>query len=438
MGDVTSNELHVLKGLLRYQNWEACSELIELDPQSIPDVTMRQALRVIDEYHRKGLGGAEEDMTVEDLSHLMPVSSLTEHLIEKLRATRDPAPGVVSKILQNFMRESGLRKVAGHLALYQKHKGQLRDDKAADDYLEVTNAANQLIELEDRLTSNDRVLPTSVRDNLHHIEQDSTRHLSFGFAPVLDAHMSGGIPVGEIGAIMAPLGVGKSLVLCNIGAALMAQGHDVIHVTLEMRAPRLTRWYASILSGIPHSDLAERHQEVEAATNPDWGDCYIHDYSGHYCSVATIENVVRRSVHGVAGRTRPAALLVDYLALCDRSKDDLYLALGNDARRLRKLASRYNLAVVTAIQANRKAMEGDAPRTEKHHAADSIELPRVMDWLLTLSQTHVEKLASRLRVLLDKNRYGAENVEMDFQVRYPCLQVLEPGTTFWSDRRNRG
>ena len=78
--------------------------------------------------------------------------------------------------------------------------------------------------------------------------------------PLLDANevLDGGLANGELGAVMAPTGGGKSFFLVNLGFGALAAGKNGIHYTFELSETHVGNRYDSRITGVPTKELRSR------------------------------------------------------------------------------------------------------------------------------------------------------------------------------------
>jgi len=277
--------------------------------------------------------------------------------------------------------------------------------------------------LEERLLDDDKVEPCRASTTIS-FETFKGPRIPFGISPELDRATRGGYPVGKLGGVMAPLSVGKTLTLCNLGTMALRSGYPVYHFSLEMDQGEILAWYYSQLTGVKYKDLEANQDEILGSWKEEWGELLIYDYSGHRCTVNTIE----RAIKDIRRHTdQPGVLLLDYLALCDTpgDGDNRYYSLGVAVRQLRKMMVKYELAGITAVQANRYAMKDG--RTQMHHIADSVQIGQVVDWMLALSQDETMKLAKQIHAAFIRSRLGYGNPQVTLYADYDRLRVFENG-----------
>ena len=114
-----------------------------------------------------------------------------------------------------------------------------------------------------------------------------------GWDPI-DELMDGGLGGGELGVIVAPAGVGKTWMLCAIGAGAIKEGKTVLHYTLELSDNYVGLRYDSIFSGIANQNLKYQKDEVKRKVDEVEGELLIKYYPTKSASVTTLSSHINR------------------------------------------------------------------------------------------------------------------------------------------------
>jgi len=191
----------------------------------------------------------------------------------------------------------------------------------------------------------------------------------------------GGVQPGEVLGVMARPGIGKTLVLCHIAAAgLAGLGH--VCFSLEMPAPQIVERLARMVYGQSGYALRRARREGTLDATP-----YAEAFSRLWLdatpglSVAQMASRVRLAQAG----TSIVAVSIDHLGLIGGDTTlSTYDRVSKQARELKELAKRHDVAVILLIQANRDA-GGDGSR-ELHlgSARDSGVIEEACDYLVAL------------------------------------------------------
>jgi archaellum biogenesis ATPase FlaH len=216
----------------------------------------------------------------------------------------------------------------------------------------------------------------------------------------LDDSISGGLPAGHIGCIVAPPNHGKSTFLISFGAQALRKKKNVVHFTLEMSKEQTASRYNQACNGL----LIRRGPRK---TNEPIG------------KLAVIESMSKKKVADLVEMIktvpfRPDLVVVDYAALAKPSKDykEFRHVLAEVFRELRIFAQESKVPVWTAHQATRNSML-DSYRKESTitmaHLSESFEIAAIVDLMVTLNSTDSEKAQNLCRVYTAKNRLGPAN-----------------------------
>ena len=92
---------------------------------------------------------------------------------------------------------------------------------------------------------------------------------------VINDLTQGGLASGELGVIVAPAGVGKTWILCALGAGAMKNGTNIIHYTLELNEAYVGLRYDSCFTGLANQNLKYRQDEVKIAVDKVEGELVV-------------------------------------------------------------------------------------------------------------------------------------------------------------------
>lgn len=225
---------------------------------------------------------------------------------------------------------------------------------------------------------------------------------------VIDDLTDGGLGPGELGVIVAPSGVGKTWVLCHIGAEAVRQGKHVLHYTLELTQNYVGQRYDTIFTGIPSSDLKENKDQIREKVNKLKGGLMIKYYPPKGITANTIAahiDMVRST------KFQPDLIIIDYADLLvsvnSRNNSD-YQEQGGIYIDLRAMGGEYQIPIWTASQTNRSAIESDVIHADK--IADSYAKVMNADLIISVSRKDTDKLNDTARFHVMKNRFGQDGL----------------------------
>ena len=229
----------------------------------------------------------------------------------------------------------------------------------------------------------------------------------------------GGLAGGELGVIVAPAGIGKTWILCALGAGSMKKGSNVVHYSLELNEAYVGLRYDSIFTGIANQNLKYHQDDVKSSIDKVDGELIVKYFPTKTASVNTL------SAHLQKLRTigKPFDMVVvDYGDILKDTGNarEVRHALGNIYEDLRGLAGEFEVPIWTASQANRSALDEDVIEAQK--VAESYQKVMTADFVVSLSRKVEDKIGNTGRFHVIKNRFGPDGLT------YPAKVNTNNGT----------
>lgn len=248
-----------------------------------------------------------------------------------------------------------------------------------------------------------------------------------GFATI-DHALDGGLIGGEYGLIEAPPGMGKTMVLINLGYAMagLFSACNVLHVTYELSVSKTLKRYGARATGIRVTRgegdfdqvafIAQLQARAKAALR------------GRLRVIQPGRRVddIRRKMDQLAGEGfTTGALIIDYADLMTppQRRKDVRFELADLARELRALGTEYDIPIWSATQAGRQAFYKQT--IEMSDIAESIEKGAVADVILSLNQTKDEEKLGTGRIYAAKVRDGEGNMQVEVVIDRKRQIVME-------------
>lgn len=244
--------------------------------------------------------------------------------------------------------------------------------------------------------------------------------------PTINTICGGGPGRKELMTFLAPPNVGKSFCLTGISTAAATIGKFVVHVTLEMSEKlTLLRIYAK-LSGRSTDVLQSNPYYLDQVVGPyhqQGGEVLVKEFPTGAVDTNGIRDLVLRI--GVMTGRMPDMLVIDYADLLDKGghKEEERHKIARIYRELRGLAVEYNIAVVTASQANRKALGKE--RITMADIAEAFEKAAISDIIIALCQTEEEETAQAGRFFIAKNRNDPRGAMVPLFLQYNIATISE-------------
>ena len=230
----------------------------------------------------------------------------------------------------------------------------------------------------------------------------------------------GGVPSKTLNIALAGTGVGKSLFMCHCASAYLAQGLNVLYITLEMAEERIAERIDANLLDVSMDDLHALPKDlydskIEKVRNKTNGQLIIKEYptasahAGHFRSLFN-ELSLKKSF-------RPDVVFIDYLNICTSARFKggnvgSYFFIKAIAEELRGLAVEFNVPIFSATQTTRTGFVSTDIGLED--TAESFGLPATADFMFALQSNEELEQLGQMKVKQLKNRYNDPSLHRSF------------------------
>jgi archaellum biogenesis ATPase FlaH len=223
----------------------------------------------------------------------------------------------------------------------------------------------------------------------------------------IDKIVGGGLGSGELGVVIAPTGVGKSMVLAHLGAEAIKQGSTVVHYTLELRDTTIGNRYDSCITGIPINQLFHNKEEIFEEIKEIPGRLLVKEYPTKSATTQTLRNHLEK----LKSRDFDIGMIVvdyaDILKPISHSKEKRN-DLETIYEELRAIAQEFECPVWTASQTNRSGINAEVITMES--ISEAFSKCFVADFIFSVSRTGSDKANNTGRIYIAKNRNGIDGV----------------------------
>ena len=227
--------------------------------------------------------------------------------------------------------------------------------------------------------------------------------------------MDGGLGKGELGAVMAPAGIGKSWVLVSIAASALKQGKTVIYYTMELNPFYVGQRFDAWFTGVPFQNLKdnEHRERLNGIVGSIPGDLIVKYYPTKSPSVSTLSAHIEKCI---MQDKKPDLIVVDYADLMRASSgiSDSESESNQIYVELRGLAGEYEIPVWTASQTNRNGLKEEVIGGD--NIASSYRKLAHSDFMMSLSRKVEDKVSGTGRIHIIKNRFGADGITFPSKV----------------------
>ena len=223
----------------------------------------------------------------------------------------------------------------------------------------------------------------------------------------------GGLINKTLNIALAGTGVGKSLFMCHVGASMIAQGKNVLYITLEMAEERIAERIDANMMDVSMQDLRDLSKSmytdrIQKIQNKVDGRLIVKEYptatahAGHFRALLE-ELKLKQNFY-------PDIIFIDYLNICvsqrlrNNAGANSYTIVKAIAEELRGLAVEYDLPIVSATQTTRGGFNNsDVDLTD---TSESFGLPATADLMFALISTEELEQQGHMMVKQLKNRYN--------------------------------
>ena len=230
----------------------------------------------------------------------------------------------------------------------------------------------------------------------------------------------GGVPSKTLNIALAGTGVGKSLFMCHCASAYLAQGLNVLYITLEMAEERIAERIDANLLDVTMDDLHTMPKDLydnkmEKIRQKTGGKLIIKEYptasahSGHFRALFN-ELALKKSF-------KPDVVFIDYLNICASSRFKggnigSYFYIKAIAEELRGLAVEFNVPLFSATQTTRTGFMSTDIGLED--TAESFGLPATADFMFAIISNDDLEALGQLKIKQLKNRYNDPAINRSF------------------------
>ena len=234
---------------------------------------------------------------------------------------------------------------------------------------------------------------------------------------------NGGLPNKTLNVVLAGTGVGKSLFMCHVAASTLAQGKNVLYITLEMAEERSAERIDANLMNITLDQLKDLPKSlfdnrIEKIRNKTEGRLVIKEYptagahTGHFKALLNELQLKKQF--------KPSMIIIDYLNICSSSRFksgsniNSYTLIKSIAEELRGLAVEEDLPILSATQTTRGGYGNtDVELTD---TSESFGLPATVDFMFALISTEELEQTNQIMVKQLKNRYNDPTINKRFMI----------------------
>lgn len=228
---------------------------------------------------------------------------------------------------------------------------------------------------------------------------------------------------------MGPAHSGKSMYLVNVGANLILQKYNVVHISLEMSEEITSQRYDMRLLGCTKDEF-KTSQTIENLKNlldKHIGRVVVKRYPSSSCTATDIGTYLKR-VENAKG-FKADALIVDYADIMRSSAkyNDRRFELDTIYQELRNIGIEFGIPVITATQLNREGLKelSNGGILTEEYIAESYGIARHVDCAVTINATPQDNANNQSVIYVCKNRDGEAGASFRMFVDFKKALISE-------------
>lgn len=231
----------------------------------------------------------------------------------------------------------------------------------------------------------------------------------------------GGIDRKTLTCYLGGTNVGKSILLCNDAAEFVRQGKNVLFVTCEMSEAKVARRISANLLDITleeydklvsNGKIKQKLKNFVDRTIFPPGKLFIKEYPTGQCTVHDIEAKIKELKE--KQHFEVDVIVVDYISIMcnyrNPNSENTYMKLKQLSEDLRGIAVKHNIAIITACQIGRSAL--NTSDVELTDCSESMGLTHTCDNIIGIIQT-------------DEMRIGDYDAELGTTTPHYWLKILK-------------
>jgi len=250
--------------------------------------------------------------------------------------------------------------------------------------------------------------------------------------PQLNASLGGGLFEKEIACIIAPSGVGKSIVLSNVATHVFSKlQKKVVYISLELSEARLGQRLDVSMTNIKMAQIVKEREAVKKywynimKDNP--GELRMKEFPTSSVNSRDIENYLYTLE--IYEGFKPDIIIIDYADILNPNEEDKkggsYINAGRVVEQMRGLGYIYSCPILTATQSNRGGYNIEIGDFNEVHIGESMKKLFTLDSLIVLNSTDAQRLVGEADMKLLKCRNGVKNSIINFTVKYEYFRLEE-------------
>ena len=267
--------------------------------------------------------------------------------------------------------------------------------------------------IKDAITFKEEQDPIKLFDNIDKVLSEDYRDPIPTGITGIDRVTKGGLSKGEVGLVIAPLGVGKTTFLTKVASTAFLEGKTVLQIFFEDKEEAVQRKHFSALTGIPLSELSEQkdliHRKIGTIKDEHKNDLFLQKLPADGVTINKIKNIIKKIN---SKGTKVDVLVLDYIDCLSMEKEtsnsEEWSNEGKIMRAFETMVDEMNVAGWTATQGNRSSTSVEVVKTE--NMGGNLKKAQIAHFIMSIGKTLEQKDQKVATISILKNRMGDDGV----------------------------
>lgn len=231
----------------------------------------------------------------------------------------------------------------------------------------------------------------------------------------LDEIMEGGLAKGELGIVLAALGVGKTTMMTKLATTAMDHGKTVVQIFFEDLPKQIQRKHLACWSGIEMNQLSlpENREHIIAINDEKKkgpGRVILKRMSSSATTIPMIRQYLKKLI---SKGIRPDMVLLDYIDVVQPSQKyaDQNVAEGAIMREFETMLYELDIVGWTAIQGNRSAINTEYVETDQ--MGGSIKKAQIGHFIVSIAKSMEQRDNKTANMAILKSRFGRDGLTFE-------------------------
>jgi replicative DNA helicase len=309
----------------------------------------------------------------------------------------------IQEMAMKFFKQQNLKKA-------MKDMMEILEKGNLDDYYVIEDIIKRALEKGDNKDDSIDVT-TNIEDVLKEDYRDPIPTGILG----LDEIMNGGLAKGELGIVLAALGVGKTTMMTKLATSAMDDGKTVVQIFFEDLPKQIQRKHLACWSGINMSELAlpenrEKVIQINEEKKKGPGKVILKRMSSSTTTIPKIRQYLKKLI---SKGIRPDMVLLDYIDVVQPSQKyvDNNIAEGAIMREFETMLYELDIVGWTAIQGNRSAINTEYVETDQ--MGGSIKKAQIGHFIISIAKSLEQRDNATANMAILKSRFGRDGLTFE-------------------------